>query len=248
MSEYEILPVDAYEDLPSDPNDQFAKLVTIAQANVTRLMDLANSNEFATELRGQFIFTVSSIADALGIEGLPDVAPGRLDYEDYVQFQVYLAGVLARVRLQSKTIPRPHSVELGRVTRAKIEVQLNKLRQYINDSDLPEPRKASLLAKIAKLEAELQKQRVGFGRVMEVLTAVSVLAGGGTAFLANANGASETILSILTWVGEDKEKEEEERLRLAPPPKQLPDYSKPKPAATAGWSNATDDLDDDIPF
>lgn len=54
MSVYDILPVDAYEELPSDPNDQFAKLVTIAQGNVTRLMDMANSNEFSNELGGLF--------------------------------------------------------------------------------------------------------------------------------------------------------------------------------------------------
>jgi hypothetical protein len=79
---------------------------------------------------------------------------------------------------------------------------------------------------------------------MAITASIMAALGGGTAALANAPKAAETILSIIRLVGEDKAKEEEERLRLAPPPKALPAPPTAKPAPLA----AQFDIDDEIPF
>ncbi|MEG3087728.1 hypothetical protein [Sphingomonas sp. PB4P5] len=246
MSEYDLIPEEPYDNLPQEPNDQFAVLVRIAQRNLGRLLDNSNSNDFSVEIRSQFISIVSGIADALGIEGLPPIGKDLADYNQYQMFQVYLAGLVAKVRLQGQLVARPLSVELGRVTKAKIQQQIDQLRRSIDDSDLDDTKKAALSDKLDDLQAELDKKRLSFARTMAIAASIMTIVGGGTAALANGPKAAETVMDIIRLVGEDKEKEEQERLRLLPPPKALPDYSVA--AVEPGRSSFVDDLDDDVPF
>jgi hypothetical protein len=245
MSSYELVPEELFERLPQDPHDKFVMIVREAQANLARLLDETNSSDFVEELRSQFISTISSVAEALGIVGLPELAADLADYRQYQTFQVHLAGVVAKVRLQGQLVARPHSVELGRINRARIQQEIDHLRAIIESSELPENKKAALRDKLIELEEELGKQRLSFARTMAIAAAIMGALGGGATALANAPKAAETVTRIIAYIGEDKEKEEEERLRLAPPPKALPNYA-PSPPPTSSWASA--DLDDDIPF
>lgn len=235
MSEYDLIPIEAYEDLPPDPKDQFTKLVGVARANLTRLMDSSDSGEFAVELRSQFTFLISSIADALGVDGLPPVDPVKLDYEAYNTFQIYLSGVVARMHLGGKMLARPQSVQLGVRNKARIQQQLNTLRRYIEESHLPDEKKKALREKVEKLQKELDKERVGFGRVMEVMAAVGPYILGAPGFVAAFPDAQEVVMSVISLIGQDKEAEEAERLRLAPPPRQLTH----NPSTTEQTNNST---------
>lgn len=246
MSEYDLIPEETYDSLPQEPNDKFAVLVRIAQTNLARLLDQSNSNDFSTEIRSQFISIIGGIADALGIEGLPAIGNDLADYGQYQVFQVFLAGVVAKVRLQSQLVARPFSVELGRVTKAKIQQEIAQLRRSIDESDLSDAKKSALYDKLDDLETELEKKRLSFARTMAIAASIMTIMGGGTAALANAPKAAETLMTIIRLVGDDKEKEEQERLRLMPPPKALPDFTKTTVAAAP--STFADDLDDDVPF
>lgn len=245
MSEYDLIPEEAYGDLPQDDHDKFVVLVRIAQTNLARLLDQTNSSDFASEIRSQFISIISGIAEALGIEGLPKIDDNIADYEKYQMFQVYLAGVVAKVRLQSNLVAKPHSVELGRVTRARIQQEIDQLRHSIESSDLPEKKKAALRDKLDELETELTKKRLSFARTMAIAASIMTIVGGGTAALANAPEAKETVMAIIRLIGEDKAKEEEERLRISPPPKALPDHTKSQSRPQPAFDS---DLDDDVPF
>jgi len=110
MSDYDLIPEEAYEGLPQEANDKFAVLVRIAQNNLARLLDNSNSSDFSSEIRSQFISIVSGMAETLGVEGLPKIGNNLADYDQYQMFQVYLAGVVAKVRLQSHLVARPFSV------------------------------------------------------------------------------------------------------------------------------------------
>jgi len=247
MSEYDLIPDEVYENLPQDPHDKFAALVRVAQTNLARMLDDSGSGDFCTELRAQFMSTISGIAEALDIEGLPPLDDNLTEYAQYTKFQVYLAGVVARVRLQGHLVARPHSVELERVTRARIHQEIEQLRRSIDESDLPDKKKEALRARLDDLQAEVTKTRVSFARLMAITAAIMVTVGEGTNFLANAPGAAGTIIRIIQWVGEDKEKEEANRLRLMPPPKALPDFTKDKTKSKPAPVFDTD-LDDDVPF
>lgn len=247
MSSYDLISDDFYENLPQDPHDQFVVLVREAQANLVRLLDDGDSRDFADELRSQFVTTISGTAEALGIDGLPALSDDLSDYRYYKTFQAVLAGLVARVRLQGQLVARPHSVELGRKNRARIQQEIDQLRASISGSDLPEKKKAALLEKLDELEEELSKRRLSFARTMAIAASIMTVIGGGTAALANSPKAAEAISRIIAYIGEDKAVEEENRLRLMPPakPKALPNYA---PAPSDSWGTFGDGLDEDIPF
>ena len=115
---YEIIPEEAYEKLPEDPHEKFVALARIAQSSVGRLLDDDSSRDFVEEVRLQFIETMRSVAEALDIEGLPTHADTHNlgAYEEYKFFTIRLSGLVAKARLKSLLISRPHSVQLGRVS------------------------------------------------------------------------------------------------------------------------------------
>ena len=241
MSQYELVPDATYDNLPQDPHDKFVAIVNVAQANLARLLDQTGSSDFAEEIRSQFISTISGAAEALGVEGLPTLSSDIADFSQFQKFQVYLAGVVMRVRLQSQLVSRPYSVALGRVTKARIQQEIDTLRLAISNSDLPQPKQASLIAKLDELQDELAKTRLGFAKMMAIAASIMTVVGGGTATLANCPKAAETVATIIALIGEDKAREETERLRLMPPPKAIPILANP-------LATTLDDLDEDVPF
>lgn len=247
MSEFELIPEEVYENLPQDPHEKFASIVRVAQSNLARLLDTPSSRDFYDEIRAQFISAISGVAEALGIDGLPPIDDDITEYRSYANFQIRLAGIVARVRLQSNLVSRPHSVELGRITRARIKQEIDQLRKYIEYSDIPQEKRESLAVKLDEFEKELEARRMSFARVMAISASIMTIIGAGTTALANSPKAADAIIRIIHWVGEDKEKEESERLRLMPPPKALPDFTK-----SAQWKQRpvsfADEADDDIPF
>jgi hypothetical protein len=246
MSSYELIPEEVYENLPDDPHEKFVMIVKAAQANLARLLDDGNSRDFFDELRAQFISSLTSAADALGIDGLPELPEDMTDYRAYKNFQVRLSGIVAKVRLQQSLVSRPHSVELGRVNKAWIRQEVAQLRVLIKDSDLPPSKRDALLEKLDEFDKELDKQRLGFAKTMAIAASIMTVVGAGTTTLANSPKASEAIVKIIRLIGKDKELEEAERQRLSPPAKEL--VHQPKPQASGnGWGFAQD-LDDDIPF
>lgn len=246
MSEYDLIPDETYDGLPQDDHEKFAILVRTAQSNLARMLDQRGSNDFADEIRAQFISVISGTAEALGIEGLPPITEDMDNYRAYANYQVRLAGIVAKVRLQSNLVARPHSVELGRINRAKLKQEIDQLRRSVEESDLPQKKRDALLDKLDEFENELEKQRLSFARTMAIAASIMAIVSGATITLANGQDAAKTILTILRLVGEDKEREEAERERLSPPPKALPNYAQAKVKEPAfGFGN---DLDDEVPF
>lgn len=247
--EYELIPEEIYDRLPEEPAEKFAVLARTAQASIARLIDIENSSgDFTAEVRTQFVETMRAAGDALGIEGLPTESDtyNLSPYEEYRFFSTRLSAIVTKVRLQSQLLSRPYSVQLGRITKAKIRQEAEQLRVYISESDLPEKKKKLVERHIDQLLSELDKQRLSFGQVTAITAAISATIASGVTAISRAPEAYQVVTNILASIGDDKIKEDAERERLAPPPKALP---APSPAAAkSGFNGFGDDLDDDVPF
>ena len=246
--DYELIPDSIYDDLPDDPHDKFVVLAKTAHANVSRLVNDDSSGHFVEEVRLQFVETVRAIAEALGIPGLP--APSEMSnlnsYEEYRLFSTRLAGLLAKSRLQSSNVARPYSVQLGKVNKAKIRQEAEQLRIFIENSDLEVKRKEAVLSHLDRLLKELEKKRLSFAKVATIAAAIATTINQSASAVTTFPEVREVIGTILSKIGEDKEKEDAERERLAPPPAKLP-----PPESETKWAsaktNSYDDVDD-IPF
>lgn len=243
MSTYDLIPDEIYDTLPEEDVDRFVILVRTAQANLQRMLDNSSSSDFSDELRDQFVATIKGCAEALGVDGLGDLTPTSR-YSDYAQFQVRLAGIVARTRLRGNLLSKPHSVELGNVTRAKIRQEIEQLRVYIGQTDLSDKKQAALNDKLDELLVELDHRRLSFARTMAIAASIMGTVGGTAGAIAAAPKIPAGVSYILSLVGQDKATEEAERERLAPPPLAIAG-PKDQPAQGFGFD---DDLDDDVPF
>ena len=243
MSSYDLIPEEVYENLPEEAADKFVILVRTAQANLQRMLDDSNSNDFAGELRSQFMAIIQGTADALGIEGLSAETPS-MDYSDYNRFQIIVTGIVAKVRLLRSSLSMPDSVELGRVTKAKIQLEVDQLRTYIAALDVTDAKKQAMNDKLDDLLHELSKQRLSFARVMAVAASIMGVVGGSAGAIAAAPKIPTGISFIISLIGQDKEAEDRERARLSPPQLKI-EQKTPARVERGGFG---DDLDDDVPF
>lgn len=243
MSSYDLIPEEVYENLPDEAAEKFVVLVRTAQANLQRMMDDSNSHEFSGELRSQFMAIIQGTADALGIEGLAKETPS-MDFNDYNRFQIVVTGIVAKVRLLGNSLSMPDSVELGRVTKAKIHQEVDQLRTYISALDVAETKKKVMNEKLDDLLHELGKRRLSFARVMAVAASIMGVVGGSAGAIAAAPKIPSGISFIISLIGQDKEIEDREKARLSPPQLRI----EQKASALVATEIFSSDLDDDVPF
>lgn len=239
---YELISADEYENLPEDDEQKFVEIERICRRSMTEMIDRETSNDFDHLVRMQYMTTVAAAAQELGIEGLDYPHDAEYPANELDNFLLRASGVVTRIRLRAGRRSKPYSVKLGTRTKARIEIEVRKLRGYVEESDLSERKRKALLEKLDELMVELNQSRLGFAKTMRILASVSVAIAGGTTFLAEAPNAVQT---IMTLIGADKDREEEEMERLAPPPKALP---APKPKFVRPPPAFDSDLDDDVPF
>ncbi|MBM6576324.1 hypothetical protein KCP91_08060 [Microvirga sp. SRT01] len=242
MSHYDLLPDEAFDNAPEEDSDKFVFLARAAQKNLQRMLDDSQAGYFADDVKAHFIATVLSLADTLDIRGMPGVS-APYNESDYSKVQVALSGMLVKARLRNNLLAKPHSVQLGTVTREKIRLEVEQLRVYIEEASLSDAKKQALNDKLDELLAELEHRRLSFARTMAIAASIMGVVGGSAGAIAAAPKIPAGVSFIVSLIGLDKAQEDEEQLRLAPPPKALFGPSTKVPS-----NRFADDLDDDVPF
>ncbi|MBW0367920.1 hypothetical protein [Ensifer adhaerens] len=231
-----------YERLPSDPYQKFAALEGVCRRNMLEAISNETSGDFDDLVRTSYMTIVAAAADELGVEGIRYIDGYdnvQLDVQEFIRV---VSGVVARIRLRKSSGRDGFSVRLANRTKGIIENEVAKLREAVAESDLDEAKKRRLLGKLEEFRTELHKERLGYGAALSTLAIVAAGLGGTTAFLSDAPNAVTTIIQL---IGQDKESEEAELLRLEGPakPRFLTDQSR---SATPKASRYVED--EDIPF
>lgn len=239
----EIISGREFAGLPAEPDAKFAALEEICRRNMNLMITGETPEHYDRGIRTQYMAIIAAAAEELGFPGFKHPYAVLNPMEEFDDFLLRATAVTTRIRLRSGSHTPETSVRLASKTRGRIEQQLQKLRNMISHSDLPEERRKKLLRKLDELSVELSQPRLSFGKVMAILAAVGVGVGGMTGFLAEVPQAIATIASL---IGADKEAEDSEAARLGPPPVQrsLPAPTKQLPAP----ARRSRELDDEIPF
>lgn len=240
--EHELISDSDYDTLPEEAERRFLALERICRNNLARLITEDTGRDYDAALRMHYMAVVAAAADELGVEGLWFPSPQEDVNQEYSQFSVAVSRINTQLRLRHARKADPYTVQLARRTRARIQLEVGRLREIIENSDLPDNRKRVLFRKLDELLEEIEKGRVSFAKVMAVLVTVGAgVVVSGTSFLADAPDAIATITSL---IGADKEAETVELERLGAPeiPKALP-APRPKPKPQPDFS-----VDDEIPF
>jgi hypothetical protein len=253
---YELISAADYENLPIDPDACFVALDDICQSNMNRMIDQDTSSDFDTSIRMQYMTTMAAYAKECGIDEIVSAYTEPYDFQAFASFSLAVKGAVARIRFRNRTANRTSSVLLLQNTKTKIEHYISRLKEAIEQSDLPIHRREALCQKLEELRAELNQPRLSFVKTFTVLSLI--LAGLGSATTVSADGPT-AVTHIMRLIGLDRQTEEEAAHRLAPPPKALPapvhpHTTKPLPPHLAARrpiqpiSPKGGDLDDEIPF
>ena len=242
MLEYDLISEEDFDNLPDDPLDKFVALDAICRRSLSRLISNESQVSFDNFARLQYMSIISAAASELGVEGVPFPHNLTNPVDGFEKFLLDVGAANMRIRLQNRT-SKLYSVELTNRTKARIEQEINKLREFIINSDIPERKRKSLLKKLDELSEYISdRKRINFNQTMAILTYVAANITLATSFLADAPGALATLTTITSLIGVDKEEEEAntKRLTTQQPLKALP--APPKEKCT------DQSLDGEIPF
>jgi hypothetical protein len=247
--EYDLISAEEAENLPDDDEERFVAWETMCARNMTKILKDESHGEFFAMIRGRYMAAVYAAGLESGITDLPDptAASEHAAYDFYNEFCQAVQGAIARIRFRNRRSRNSLSVQLTENTRAKIRHYLSRLREAIEQLDLPAWQKQAAFTKLDEFEEELGKRRLSYGKVMAILVALA------SATTIAADGPS-AITHIMSLISIDKESEDAAASRLAPPPKALA-APPAKPPAAPTWTAPKGDswqiageLDDEIPF
>ena len=210
----ELISDEEYENLPDDPREQFIEVARIFSRKIKSLYDEGVADKMRQNITLQYMTAVASAAEALEIDGITYPNYSISVDQSLESFKIRLSKIVTGLRFKSGSRSKLYSVKLAARSKSIIELKIEKLREIIKNSDIPEERKRKLFLKIDELNAELNNSRLNFAKVMSVIAYISGAVAVGTSFLADAPDAIATITSI---IGKDKDAEEKEFVRLNAP-------------------------------
>ena len=221
-----------FESLPVDPAQRWLKLRDLVEGKLATMFDDREGNSDGDLI--EYWSILASAAEELKVGKLTAVSHGNLR-EDFAVFRSEVIELATRLSLRTSTSNRAFSVAIVRPTRAKIHVQIDRLRKLVSESELDAGRQKKLSRKLDELHALVVAPRTDFAKVMVVLAAIGATVASTTSFLADAPNALGTITML---IGADKEAEDEEQKALEAEPERLRLEDK----------RSESENDDEIPF
>ncbi|WP_310495923.1 hypothetical protein [Sandarakinorhabdus sp.] len=209
-----------WANAPSDAEEAFL-FIALAAYNQLKLLtgdETLRGQHGLVAWRQQYVYEVCTVADALGISGLPD--PGRAVQTTaaMADFDTHLARVITKIKAVKRAELRDDSVLLSYQTKEDIRKHLEELRAKINSSNLSDTARAALHKKIDAVEAEIDHQRSSL-RSFWLLAGAMATAGCMTVSTINdMPGAIKTVNVIIDLVHQDKAAQEAHELHRNKPP------------------------------
>lgn len=177
-----------------------------------------------------------NIEELLSFRADPDLTTNRT-YSDYIAFEHAVEAVEIQRSIAGARRHKELSVGLTAAQKAKIHSLLEKVRKEVEVSSAPVAKKEKLFTIIAKLQAEVDKQRTGLERFGDLARGLA-----GISKDVAEEGVKPWVKLYLSVMGiVDDAKEAEPQL---PKPPEVKRIEPPKPSTDAAPSVD----DDEIPF
>lgn len=221
-----------FDSLPLEPVARWLKLRDLLETRLQNVTD--ERNGVSDEALDEYCTVLVSAAEELALGKFQVFSVGNIR-EDYARLRNEITSLATKLSIRGATANAACSVALPRSSRAKIFLQIERLRSIIERSELEPKHKEKLLAKLEELESIIQSPRTDFAKLMVIIAAIATGISTVTSFLADAPQALATISAV---IGEAKDNEEDEQrlLQASQEPLKLADLRD-------GVAN-----DDEIPF
>jgi len=194
-----------FDNLPTEPTLRWLKLRDLVERRLVEVTDTMNG--VSDQDLVEYCSVLASAAEELKLGKFNEFSVGDIR-QNYENLRADVIALATRLSIRSSSASAVFSVALPRTSKAKIFVQIERLRALISGSDLSEDRRKRLFSKLDELHQLVVMPRTDFGKAFAVIAYVAMTVGGSAAFLADAPDAIATISAI---IGEAKVAEEEEQ-------------------------------------
>ncbi len=258
MDIFDFITQEEIDDLPEDePRLAFMMFVRTAQRRLSERTSKLDENENSEwrvlqEARYGFVNVVVAAAKQFEIEPFASIEVPKLgDFsaDEHKQFRADLDHFLTQLLLDNRSRSKRTSVLLPTEAKASIRTHLNQLRAIIDKADIADAKRATLLAKLAEFEKELEKKRLNLVAVAMLTVTVAGVPG---SLAASGQVVGDLLGGIWQAVAEAKASEDEKsQLPMSESPVAI---TAPRPPAIEGpkkkrpRESFNQDLDDEIPF
>lgn len=254
MNIFDFLTQDEIDDAPEDSAYAFTYLVRIAQRRLAEHVSQFNSdqeNDYREieEARYDFMTTVLALGRSYGIEPFKSMEVPRhekFDWNTHRQFKADLDHYMAQLVIGNAIRGRRDSIRISPEVKERVRTHLHHIREHLDKAEMPEAKRATLMAKLADFEAGLEKDRLNVlavGRVVLEILSVScnVLA------ITDSATLQKLLMRMTLTVAEAKATDDEQRRlpHIEPMPAILPPRVEVKKGPREDFAA---DLDDEIPF
>jgi hypothetical protein len=251
MDFFDFIRPEELDDLPEDPHTAFIAFVRLAEGRLTaRLREIGPSDQDTYEqiddARYGFQNVVLGAAKKFEIEPFASLEMPTLknhNNENYRQFRADLTHYITQIMLTTADRDRSTSVPLLDNTRQSIATYVVHLREAIDHTDLPDKKKANLHKLLDSFEKELERKRVRFVVVAQVVMAVLAAPG---ALVGSYDAVVRITNAIMREIGEAKVADDQQRKISFEEPVALLPPRKEKVERRASFSRG--EMDDEIPF
>lgn len=234
---------DDYFDLPEDAELAFIQLEKKFRAQLDERLDKADNDSPVFQYYQEYINSTLAAAKGLHIDYLSKFETPVSDsqiYDEYRAFSLAVQEFTMQIRIRHSRRAKRYSVALDSAAKEKIKHHLTQLKELTEKLEISTAKRESILAKIAALEEELQRERTRFEVVAAFILECATVAGEAGEKLEPWRKWIDSIANLI-GVAKGKDSQNpalpapEERKKIEPPKRQLP---PPR----------DDRLDSDIPF
>ncbi|MCF6445489.1 hypothetical protein [Nereida sp. MMG025] len=193
-----------YDNLPTEPIEKWLQLRDTIEKRLANYYDQQTA-DFVFDAKVEYTETLNALSTELGLGVIIDSSYGNID-EDFPSIKAQVAATAARWNIRARNAPYNGILVVSEPVKERIEVEIERLKKAIRDSDLEAEKKEMALNKLDELIADLAKKSIAYSDLMKTLAFVAMGLGGTTAFLADAPDAIATIMQVIGLQQEASEK------------------------------------------
>lgn len=228
-----------FDDLPDDPELAFMELVGRYSDTLSEAVGGTNYSDRYADCM-EYLVKVTSAAKACDLDVLGNWQVFAFDHEDFdYRFLLFRSEVdhyLNVIRIKNARRSNANGVRLNDQEKATLHGYVEKMRQIIASSNLPDPRKERIYEVLSELALEVSRDRTRFERIATFTRNLAGL----SRETANEGAMPWAKVFLAFWgVLDDAKRDEQQRLPAPETRKTLPPPNRPK---------VDQDLSDEIPF
>lgn len=177
----ELIEPEEWDDLPEDPDEAFARIIQLAKSRYRAKLSETTDEYLLHDTAYGYMNALLGVGTSLGVQPFSTMEiPTPQNFNDQMsrEFESQLAFFMAKTQSDVAKRRRGQMVDVSARDRVTITVAAHRLRQKVEDSDLPQWKKKRLIESLKEFEKQLGSGRVNLTTITLTVVALMSAPGG----------------------------------------------------------------------